>query len=51
MEENKLIKTENDIEIYDKEKIRSMIYEVRGKQVILDSDAALLYNYETKKIN
>ncbi len=51
MEENQIIETKEDIEIYDKEKIRSMIYEVRGKQVMLDSDVALLYNYETKKIN
>lgn len=51
MEENKLIKTEEDVEVYDREKIRSMIYEVRGKQVILDSDVAMLYHYETKNIN
>ena len=31
--------------------IKSMIYTVRGKQVILDSDAAKLYHYETKNIN
>ncbi len=51
MEENTLIKTEEDVEVYDREKIRSMIYEVRGKQVILDSDVAMLYHYETKNIN
>lgn len=51
MEENKIIETKEDIEIYDKEKIRSMIYEVRGKQVMLDSDVALLYNYKTKVLN
>ena len=28
-----------------------MIYEIRGKQVILDSDVAYLYDYETKRIN
>ena len=28
-----------------------MIYEIRGKQVILDSDLAKLYNIETKRIN
>jgi len=32
-------------------KIENMIYEVRGKQVMLDSDVALLYNYETRRIN
>lgn len=24
---------------------------IRGKQVMLDSDVAMLYNYETKKVN
>lgn len=28
-----------------------MIYEIRGKQVILDSDLAKLYDVETKRIN
>ena len=28
-----------------------MIYEVRGKEVILDSDLARLYQVETKRIN
>ncbi|HPF83406.1 MAG TPA: ORF6N domain-containing protein [Bacilli bacterium] len=28
-----------------------MIYEVRGKQVILDSDIAKLYQVETKRVN
>ena len=28
-----------------------MIYEVRGKQVMLDSDLAELYQVETKRIN
>ena len=31
--------------------IEDMIYEIRGKQVILDSDLAKLYNVETKRIN
>lgn len=51
-DEKQLIETEEDsIEIYDKEEIRSMIYEIRGKQVMLDSDVAMLYHYETKIIN
>ena len=29
----------------------NMIYEIRGKQVMLDSDLAILYNDETKRIN
>ena len=31
--------------------IKNMIYEIRGKQVILDSDLAKLYQVETKRIN
>lgn len=31
--------------------IENMIYEIRGKQVMLDSDLAKLYNVETKRIN
>jgi hypothetical protein len=33
------------------EGIKSKIYEIRGKQVMLDSDLALLYGVETKRIN
>lgn len=32
-------------------KIENMIYEIRGVQVMLDSDLALLYETETKRIN
>ena len=32
-------------------KIENMIYEIRGKQVMLDSDLAHLYSVETKRIN
>ena len=40
-------------EVIEKEniKIEDMIFEVRGKQVILASDVAKLYNSETKIIN
>ena len=31
--------------------IGDLIYEIRGKQVMLDSDLAKLYNVETKRIN
>ncbi len=31
--------------------IEDLIYEIRGKQVMLDSDLARLYNVETKRIN
>ena len=32
-------------------KIENLIYEIRGKQVMLDSDLAKLYRVETKRIN
>ena len=40
----------NELLIDDK-KIEDMIYEIRGKQVMLDSDLAKLYHVETKRIN
>ncbi len=33
------------------ERIENLIYEIRGKQVMLDSDLAKLYQVETKRIN
>lgn len=41
MEENKLTN----------ENIKNLIYTIRGKQVMLDSDVAMLYQYSTKRIN
>ncbi len=41
----------NDIKLLEESKIENMIYEVRGTQVMLDSDLALLYQVETKRIN
>ena len=38
-------------EIVEKENIKDIIYEIRGVQVILDSDLAKLYHVETKRIN
>ncbi len=37
--------------IKEEDNIKDMIYEVRGKQVMLDSDVAKLYSVETKRIN
>ena len=39
------------LDIVQNEDIKNLIYTIRGKQVILDSDVARLYHYETKKIN
>lgn len=33
------------------EEIKNLIYTIRGKQVMVDRDVAMLYHYETKKIN
>ena len=41
----------NNLIIKDNEKIESLIYEIRGEQVMLDSDLARLYGVETKRIN
>ena len=41
----------NNIILNKEVKIEDMIYEIRGKQVILASDVAKLYNSETKIIN
>lgn len=41
----------NDLIEKEDIKIENMIYEVRGKQVMLDSDLAKLYHVETKRIN
>lgn len=43
----------NDLSIpkYESENIKNLIYTIRGKQVMLDSDVAMLYNCETRIIN
>ena len=41
----------NNIVVSNNIKIENMIYEIRGKKVMLDSDLAKLYNVETKRIN
>ncbi len=41
----------NNIILNKDVKIEDMIYEIRGKQVMLDSDLAKLYGVETKRIN
>lgn len=46
-----LVNKESDIEKYKTDNIKNLIYTIRGKQVMLDSDVAMLYHYETKYIN
>ena len=36
---------------YETENIKNLIYTIRGKQVMLDSDVAMLYHSETKHVN
>ena len=40
-----------DIVKYETEDIKNLIYTIRGKQVMLDSDVAMLYQCETRIIN
>ena len=46
-----LVNKESDVEKYETEKIKNLIYTIRGKQVMLDNDVAMLYHYPTKRIN
>ena len=41
----------NEVFVKENIKIEDMIYEIRGKQVMLDSDLARIYETETKRIN
>lgn len=41
----------NELMIKDNIKIENMIFEIRGKQVILASDVAKLYSVETRRVN
>ena len=52
-EENNIAPIDEEVNVvkYDTENIKNLIYTIRGKQVMLDSDVAMLYHYETKKIN
>ncbi len=52
-EENNMVPTDEKLDItkYETENIKNLIYMIRGKQVMLDSDVAMLYQYTTKNIN
>ena len=54
MEQNNNIVPKNvklDETINDTDKIKNLIYNIRGKQVMLDSDVAMLYQCETRIVN
>ncbi len=48
---NEKLDIENNVVNYETENIKNLIYNIRGKQVMLDSDVAMLYHYDTKRIN
>ena len=52
-EQNDIVemKEELNVEIYETGNIKNLIYCIRGKQVMLDSDVAMLYQCETRIIN
>jgi len=52
-ENSNIVPINEDLNVveYEKENIKNLIYTIRGKQVMLDSDVAMLYHYETKKLN
>ena len=45
------IDKEVNIVTFEVTDIQKRIYTIRGKQVMLDSDVAMLYHYQTKRIN
>lgn len=47
-EKNNIIPVSKDFDVIN---IKDLIYTIRDKQVMLDSDVAMLYHYETKYIN
>lgn len=42
---------ENEIAILNEDDLKNKIYTIRGVQVMLDSDLAEIYGYETKDFN
>lgn len=46
-----IIDKDVNIATYEVKDIQKRIYTIRGKQVMLDSDVAMLYHYQTKRIN
>ena len=42
---------DKNLVIVENKEIQSMIYTFRGRQVMLDSDLAMLYQVETKYLN
>ena len=51
MEDVKNINKNIDVAKCKEDDIENLIYTIRGKQVMLDSDVANLYQYKTKSLN
>ena len=49
--DNNIVAINEPIKENQVENIKNLIYYIRGKQVMLDSDVAMLYHYQTKRIN
>ena len=51
--ENNIAPIDEELNVvrYETKNIKNLIHYIRGKQVMLDSDVAMLYHYETKNIN
>ena len=51
--QNNITLTNEDLNVvkYEEKNIKDLIYTIRGKQVMLDSDVANLYHYKTKSLN
>ena len=41
----------NDVMVISQNEIENLIYTIRGQKVMLDSDLARIYGYETKNFN
>lgn len=52
-EKNNIAPKNEEINVvkYETENIKNLIYTIRGKQVMIDSDVAMLYQCETKYVN
>lgn len=52
-EKNNIAPTNEELNVvkYETENIKNLIYTIRGKQVMIDSDVAMLYQCETKYVN
>lgn len=51
--QNNITPAKEDLNVmkYEENDIKNLIYTIRGKQVMLDSDVANLYHYKTKSLN